>query len=212
MTYDSEPALRVLHAVRLKGVAEVAAVAKATAITPDEVERTLGGLAESGQVRHRRGPPAGWALSRRGAGSHARLVAGELEASGARSGVEEAHRRFLELNPELLATCTAWQLRDVDGSLVPNDHSDASHDRAVIGRLVEVHRSITPVLQALCGHLSRFCPYGPRLSSALDHVVSGEGDWFTRPLLDSYHSVWFELHQDLLETLAIDRAAERVNA
>ncbi|MDP9020051.1 MAG: MarR family transcriptional regulator, partial [Actinomycetota bacterium] len=43
---------------------------------------------------------------------------------------------------------------------------------------------------------------------ALRRVVAGEGDWLTRPLIDSYHTVWFELHQDLLDTLGIERGSE----
>jgi hypothetical protein len=39
-------------------------------------------------------------------------------------------------------------------------------------------------------------------------VRAGEGDWFTSPLVDSYHTVWFELHEDLLATLGLERAEE----
>ncbi|MDQ1375434.1 MAG: hypothetical protein QOJ09_2772, partial [Actinomycetota bacterium] len=28
------------------------------------------------------------------------------------------------------------------------------------------------------------------------------------PLIDSYHTVWFELHEDLLSTLGIERGSE----
>ena len=30
----------------------------------------------------------------------------------------------------------------------------------------------------------------------------------TKPMIDSYHSVWFELHEDLLATLGIERGSE----
>ena len=30
----------------------------------------------------------------------------------------------------------------------------------------------------------------------------------TKPVIESYHTVWFELHEDLLVTLGLDRAAE----
>ena len=42
----------------------------------------------------------------------------------------------------------------------------------------------------------------------MDHVRCGEGDWFDKPLTDSYHTVWFELHEDLLATLGLERATE----
>ena len=39
-------------------------------------------------------------------------------------------------------------------------------------------------------------------------VEAGDHQWFTRPLIDSYHTVWFELHEDLLSTLGKERASE----
>ena len=50
--------------------------------------------------------------------------------------------------------------------------------------------------------------YGPRLRRAVERVEAGDGEWFTKPSLPSYHSVWFELHEDLLSTLGLDRSAE----
>jgi hypothetical protein len=29
-------------------------------------------------------------------------------------------------------------------------------------------------------------------------VASGETIWLTRPIIDSYHTVWFELHEELI--------------
>ncbi|HSH23328.1 MAG TPA: hypothetical protein VK975_04615 [Acidimicrobiales bacterium] len=212
MPHPSSPDLLVLHAVRLIGAASVDAVARATGLDPVHVERVLHGFAEAGHVEFGHSAPGGWRITTAGASADARSIASELEARGARAAVEQAHRRFLEINPELLATCTAWQLRELDSARVTNDHTDLTYDRAVIERLVEVHRRITPVLDELSQRLARFGVYVARLGEALDQVVAGHGDWFTRPLLDSYHSVWFELHQDLLDTLAIDRAAETVGA
>ena len=56
--------------------------------------------------------------------------------------------------------------------------------------------------------LARFATYGPRLRSALQRVENGDVDWFTKPMIDSYHTVWFELHEDLLATLGIERSKE----
>ena len=38
--------------------------------------------------------------------------------------------------------------------------------------------------------------------------ISGDTDWFTKPMLPSYHTVWFEMHEDLLSTLGIERGSE----
>ena len=37
---------------------------------------------------------------------------------------------------------------------------------------------------------------------------AGERDWFAKPMIDSYHTVWFQLHEDLLNTLGIERSKE----
>ena len=65
-----------------------------------------------------------------------------------------------------------------------------------------------PIADDLAASLSRFARYAPRLSNAVDRVRTGEVDWFTKPVLDSYHTVWFELHEDLLATLGIERGEE----
>ena len=57
--------------------------------------------------------------------------------------------------------------------------------------------------------LDRFSGYSPRLSAARRRVVAGEHEWLTRPTIDSYHTVWFELHEDLLATLGRTRTQER---
>jgi hypothetical protein len=56
--------------------------------------------------------------------------------------------------------------------------------------------------------LDRFGRYEDRLSAAVARVEAGDHDWFTKPLIDSYHTVWFELHEDLLSTLGKERASE----
>ena len=42
----------------------------------------------------------------------------------------------------------------------------------------------------------------------MDEVRRGHGEWFDKPLIDSYHTVWFELHEDLLATLGLERSTE----
>jgi pyruvate,orthophosphate dikinase len=123
---------------------------------------------------------------------------------GARSAVDAAYDRFLGVNNELLTVCTDWQLRD--GAL--NDHSDPAYDAAVVARLRAVDATVQPVCEQLSAALDRFSDYGPRLGRALERVERGDRDWFAKPMIDSYHTVWFELHEDLLATLGIERSRE----
>jgi hypothetical protein len=209
--HPSEPSFLVLHALRLKGFAEDDVIAGITALDVADVSTHLKVLAEDELVVRRDGRVSGWSLTPGGRTEHAGLVAGELAAAGARDAVFGAYERFLAINREMLAVCTAWQLRDVDGAQTINDHSDAVYDGEVIERLVGIHDRVRPVTVDLRDALERFGGYGGRLRDALEKVVAGDHDWFTKPVIDSYHTVWFELHEDLLSTLGIERASEGVH-
>ncbi len=198
--------MRVLHALRTKGMADEEAVAQAAGVPTEQVGAVLEAQAQQGWVRYRDGSRAkGWMLLGAGRVEGERLVAAEVEASGGRSRIHELYRSFLVLDPELKSVCTDFQVR---GDQTLNDHTDPDYDNEVISRLAEVNRRVQPVVAQLSEALDRFGHYGGRLDNALNRVLSGEIDWFTKPSLDSYHEVWFELHEDLLATLGIDRAAE----
>ena len=208
MGHVSDPRFLTLHGLRLKGFAEAEAVSRIVGIDEEEAGRHLKQLGADDLVLRREGRISGWSLTPAGRETHAVLLVEDLEAAGARDTVEEAYRRFLAVNSELLAVCTAWQLRDVGGQQQVNDHSDAAYDRGVVDRLVGVHDHVRPVTADLRDAMTRFAGYGTRLREAVERVAGGEHEWFTKPMIDSYHTVWFELHEDLLVTLGIERSTE----
>lgn len=208
MGHPSPPRLLVLHTLRLKGIAEASVVAADTGLDQDVVDAELASLEADDLVRVRRGRISGYALTPEGKSMGEQLVAEELSATGVRDAIDAAYREFLEFNDQLLAVCTAWQLRPVDGESQVNDHSDPEYDRGVHQRLVALHDRVVPVLDALSDALDRFSGHRARLQTALDRVLAGDHDWFTKPMFPSYHSVWFELHEDLLATLGRERATE----
>ena len=211
MPHDSDPSFAVLRALRVKGVCETDVVAAAAGVSCAEATVLLGTHLSSGLVLHREGRLPGWALTPEGRARDAALALAELENDGVRSTVDRCYRQFLELNSELLDLCTDWQLRaGPDGEQILNDHSDTEHDAGVVRRLGAVDDSVQPICGELAGALSRFAHYGPRLRSARAHVDAGDVDWVAKPMIDSYHSVWFELHEDLLATLGIERGSEPV--
>jgi hypothetical protein len=207
----SDAAFLVLHVLRVKGIARVEEVAATTRLPTATVEAELQAAAAAGSAKERGGRLPGWSLTGDGRRRHRALACLDV-GRVARPVLDDAYRRVLALNPELLATCTAWQLREVDGERVVNDHADAAHDAAVLARLERVHDEVRPVYDALAAVLDRFAAYGPELDHALERVRAGDADWFTRPTVRSYHQVWFELHEDLLATLGIERADEEAMA
>lgn len=131
----------------------------------------------------------------------ARLAAGSDEEREA----EHAYDTFLPLNQELLQICTDWQLRPGG---VTNDHTDVKYDWGVIDRCKALDERAGPVIRHLGKSVERFAPYRPRLRDALRKVEEGEHDWLVSPRCDSYHTVWMQLHEDLLLALGIARTDE----
>jgi hypothetical protein len=211
MARRSDPRLLVLHGLRLKGQAGAAAVAESAGITTAEVESWLARLAAGGLVVHR-DIPAGWSLTSAGRVEHARLVGREVDAAGVRPAIEGAYERFRALNGGVLDACSRWQVREIAGTAVVNDHRDREYDARVVADLAALHDRVEPLCDDLAGALERYRPYREQLSRAVEKVEAGERDWFTKPRLPSYHTVWFELHEDLLTTLGLDRTAEAEDA
>jgi hypothetical protein len=210
MAHQTPSKLRVLHAVRLRGFADDALVASLSGVDGATAAALLAELAAEGLATKREGRLSGWTLTPDGRASHAKALAAELDAAGCRATIEDGYHRFLAINQNMLGCCTQWQLRAVDGAQVPNDHSDPSHDAGAIAALGAIDDAVQPVCADLGAALDRFGDYGARLRAARVKVEAGDTDWFTKPLIDSYHTVWFELHEDLLVTLGIERSKEAV--
>jgi hypothetical protein len=197
-----------MHGLRLKGFAEAPAVAEVVAMPEVDVKNLLDRLVDDDVASYRDGRLSGFTLTPGGRAEHARLLARELAAHGVREAVHTAYAKFLRHNGDLLSVCTAWQLREVDGESTINDHRDPAYDAGVIEQLAEVHGHVEPICAELASSLQRFTVYGPRLTEALSRIRAGDIDWFTKPMIASYHTVWFELHEDLLSTLGIERGQE----
>ncbi|MGI9595497.1 MAG: transcriptional regulator [Acidimicrobiales bacterium] len=201
--------LRVLHGLRLKGFVEAGFLADFVGMETAEVERRLGLAGADGFAIFRDGARSGWSLTAEGRKEHDRQLAVELDESGHRADVESAYRDFLVLNGRMLEACTRWQVKDQDSQTL-NNHDDPAYDAEVISELQEIDAAVQPICAVLGGWFDRFSDYGPRFTTAVGRLSGGEIDWFTKPTIESYHTVWFELHEDLLVTLGIDRASERV--
>ena len=131
----------------------------------------------------------------------ARLTEGSDEEGVA----QHTYDVFMPMNQELLQICTDWQLRPGN---VPNDHTDVQYDWGVIDRCKALDERAGPVVRHLGKSVERFAVYRPRLRDALRKVEDGEHDWLVSPRIDSYHTVWMQLHQDLLLALGINREDE----
>lgn len=210
MSHTSSTGLLALHGLRLKGFGEASVVAELFSLDESAVTAELEAAAASEFAMFRDGRRTGWALKPAGRVENERLLAEELDASGQRELVRGAYERFLALNGNMLAVCTRWQVKDQDAQVL-NDHTDAAYDAAVMDELQGLDDGVQPICAELASVLPRFNVYAPRFVIALEKLAAGELEWFTKPVMESYHTVWFELHEDLLATLGIDRANEQAH-
>jgi hypothetical protein len=205
MGYQSEPELLVLHSLRLKGFAEPPDVSDATTLPEDTVSELLVSFRDRDMVGRRDGRISGFMLTPAGKQHHATLLKKERTQAGCLPRVQWAYDAFLAHNETFKQLCSDWQLRTVEGKQVPNDHTDATYDAAIAGRLTALQAHVATVLDEIGRVLTRFSPYGDRLESTVGRFVRGEAAALSRPLNRSYHDVWMELHEDLLMTLGHDR-------
>ncbi len=112
-----------------------------------------------------------------------------------------AYETFERINRTLKQVITDWQTVEVAGERVANDHTDAAHDDAIVDRLANVHEQVESVLQALAGPLPRMRIYAQKLLAALEAAEDGDREWVSDVRRESYHTVWFELHEDLLRIM-----------
>ena len=56
--------------------------------------------------------------------------------------------------------------------------------------------------------MPRLAPYPDRFSAAIEKVKDGDHSWIAKPIADSYHTVWFEFHEELIAALGLSREAE----
>jgi len=211
VAHRSAPELVVLHGLRIKGMADEAELAGRFGLDPDLVqELLLDDEAFGWATRVSFGDLRGWALTERGHAENQRRLGAELDQTGARAEVDAAHGLFIDLNSSFLATVTNWQIRPKPtDSLAANDHTDQRWDARVVADLHDLDHGLRPVCEQLAAALQRFDGYAERYSAALQRVDRGERSWVAQPKIDSCHTVWMELHEDLLATLGLERIANR---
>ncbi|WP_040800974.1 hypothetical protein [Nocardia higoensis] len=191
--------LDLLQAVRLKGRARAADLAATAGIPEADGIAELTRLGEAGLVENK-------ALVRITPAGRDRLadLLAEERAGADSAAVAVLYSAFRAVNADFKALVADWQLKDGE----PNAHTDADYDAAVVARLAEIHERVRPILDSAAVQIPRLGRYADKLSDALTKVQGGDHSWFTRPIADSYHTVWFELHEELILAAGLTRVAE----
>ena len=210
VTAASSPELLVLHSVRILGFADTVAVARRCGVDIAQAEEILLDAQASGWIqRSEFADIRGWSLTESGRTVNEHQLREELETTGHTGVVRDVYRSFVPLNERLLRACTDWQLRPADTNrLTVNDHSDPVWDRRILDELVSIGSSLNPLVDRLKSALARFAGYDTRFGAASTLACAGEHGRVDGSDVDSCHKIWFELHEDLIATLGIDRRSE----
>ena len=200
----------VLHGLRVLGLASAQRIATRYGLDTGEVEEHLLHLGANGWMAHSRfADSSGWHLTDVGRREDERRLSRELDLAGARETAKATHQRFLPLNDRFGKACTDWQIRPTSRDpLASNDHTDWGWDERVFRALDALGRQLTTIIEPSAGALQRFDGYAPRFSAALAKVNTAQPRWIDAPDVDSCHTVWIQLHEDLLATLGIPRGTD----
>jgi len=193
--------LTVLRMVAIKGRVSADIVAGSLGVEAPAVQAELDAFTERELVKS---TPMGYGITPAGRTRCTDLVDAEHRATD-QAAVAAIYQNFCDHNKELKAVITDWQTR---GPNRLNDHSDDDYDRAVLDRLLALHQEVLPLLDQIGEVATRLSHYKPRLQRAADAVAAGDHTYVSRPILDSYHTVWFELHEDLIGLAGLTRAGE----
>jgi hypothetical protein len=193
----------VMHGLAIKKHASAEDVAGVLGLDPDEVRETLAKLvavkrAVEVKGRYLLSPAARMLLD----ADYSRYY----EAERAHPAFQAGYAGFERLNTVLKQLITDWQTIPVRGERVPNDHDDKDYDAKIVDRLGDLHERVEPVINQLATALPRMKIYGEKLAAALEKAEKGEFAWVSDAKIESYHTVWFELHEDLLRLMRRERA------
>ena len=190
----------VLQVLHVKGRATLAALEAAVLADPTDAvaHHVTTGLVEDTKF--------GYKVTELGRSRVDELYARERERAG--PVIDDVYESFVPINDEVKQVVTDWQLRSVGGELTVNDHSDHRHDEGVIARLRRIDAKAATALARLTTSLARFDVYPKRLGRALALFCDGDHTMLATPLKDSYHTVWFELHEELIILSGRNRAEE----
>ena len=186
----------VLHALGIKGRASLEEVAAVLGSAPSATEQALHELELAGLVIERpAGRRPGWMLSPAGREAYANQ-SWESVSSDARARLIAEYKSFLQINTRAKMVCSVWQTT-----------SDEQRRAELFMELDEIHDRVEPVLSR-CGEIvARFGRYGARLAEALERAQD-DPRYVVSPSVDSFHTIWFECHEDFLVTLGRSRHEE----
>jgi pyruvate,orthophosphate dikinase len=182
---------QMLRLLLVKGYVTVEAAAEILATNAEDAGASFDELIAKGDAE----PSAGaYRLTAAGKDRARAELEAERDAWG-HDNAETALDEFVGFDVRVKELVTAWQLRS-DGDTMPLDQLAALH--AEVGTWLDEHSR----------DFDRFSHYAERLDRAVASFRDGDHRFVASPRVDSYHSIWFELHEELILLSGRNRADE----
>lgn len=186
------PVFKVLHALAVRGFATPDQIADSSGVPLADVERILAAEVEASHATANAARGNLHALTGTGKGKYL-LLRDVATDSSTREKITDLYATFLEPNNEFKQLASDWQTSK------PADTAE---------RLDAIQGKIGGLLSGLTAVDPRFDRYTQRLTAAADRFRGGDADALAKPMSDSYHDVWMELHEDLILSSGRERTEE----
>ena len=192
--------LKVLQAVRLKGEVSPADLAATVDEDAASVAQAIAAGTEAGLLS-----PAGRKLKLSPDGRSRLEWLLQQERSGS---TEPRWRRRMRSSAPPTPISRSWSRTGRCATASPTPTRDADYDAAVLARLEQVHARVLAVIDTAGQQIPRLRGYADKLEAALGKIRTGDTVWLSEPVVDSYHTAWFELHEELLIAADVTPAHE----
>tara|TARA_B100001250_G_scaffold401826_1_gene414158 strand:- start:860 stop:1474 length:615 start_codon:yes stop_codon:yes gene_type:complete len=196
--------LEIAMALRLKGIASNEHIAEVTGQDQETVDGVLAHMIAESYAQE---TPRGLRLLSEGKDWVDSLLKEERENVDQQK-IESIYEDFCSYNDAFKQLVTDWQIKEIDGEQQLNDHEDASYDAGIITRLNDLDEVVKPVFSSAAELAPRLTRYIERFANALSELQAGDHSYLAAPLKDSYHTVWFEMHEELILLCGRNRADE----
>jgi pyruvate,orthophosphate dikinase len=183
--------LGLLRAIQLRGVASLQSLSEMLICPTETIAKAIEAL----------GPlpietmKAGVRLSAEGR----RMLDDSLQVERSvadRTALNDIIVRFEPLDAAFKQLVTDWQLRPSSGG--GGEEEAARNLASLVQSLDRIHTPIMRIVVEAALHAPRLARINHRLAHARDRIGAGDLAMLASPIRDSYHSIWFELHEELL--------------
>ena len=184
--------LQLVRIVQLKGLCPVDRASHALNAAPD----TLDALIEANPLLFN-DTARGMMVTPHGRAWLAEQM--EQERAGADgAAVLALYRRFDELNSVFKDGISGWQTAPDPETARP----------VLLDTITTIHSGLIPLIAEVATQLPRLGAFAAHFETALNAIRDGDDSMIASPLKDSYHTSWFEFHEELITLANLDRATE----